>query len=94
MTGAADDGLEFNQCREAVRRLTDYLSHELGPNEEAVVEDHLAQCRGCFAKFHFEETLLATIRTCVDQIRPPAALREHVLTLINQEDAGIDTPPS
>ncbi len=74
--------LDYNQCQEAVKKLTDYLSHELRADEETEVKRHLSQCGGCFAKFHFEETLLRTIRDRAEQVRAPVALREKIMTLL------------
>lgn len=74
--------LEYNQCQEAVKRLTDYLSNELEPTEAETVQTHLAQCKGCFAKFHFEDTLLRTIREKVEHVRAPQTLREKILGLL------------
>lgn len=74
--------LAYNECQEAVKRLTDFLSHELGPDEEVRVREHLHVCRGCFAKFHFEEALLRTIRERVQTIQAPADLRARILALI------------
>ena len=82
-------GLEYNQCEEAVKRLTDYLSHELQPDEEVMVQKHLGQCRGCFAKFHFEATLLRTIRERVEQVKAPGDLREKILNLISHPDTTL-----
>lgn len=83
---SSPDQLEFNQCQEAVKKLTEYLSHELRPDEAATVKRHLNQCKGCFAKFHFEEQLLHTIRERVEQVRAPGSLREKILGLLNQQD--------
>ncbi len=77
---------DFNQCQEAVKRLTEYLSKELQPDEEALVARHLSECRGCFAKFSFEETLLRTIRDRAAQVRAPLALRNKILGLLSRED--------
>ncbi len=74
--------LEYNQCQEAVKRLTDYLSNELEPAEAETVQSHLAQCKGCFAKFHFEHSLLRTIREKVEHVHAPQTLREKILGLL------------
>jgi len=84
------DQIEYNQCQDAVRRLTEYLSHELRPDEETQVQRHLAQCKGCFTKFHFEETLLRTIRERVDQVRAPISLRERILGLLSHHDSSFE----
>lgn len=80
--GAGEDSSAYNQCQEAVKRLTEFLDHELQPEEEEKVQHHLHECRGCFAAFHFEETLLHTIRERIEGVRAPAALREKILELI------------
>jgi anti-sigma factor (TIGR02949 family) len=97
MTGGDERALEYSQCQEAVKKLTEYLSHELRPDEEASLQRHLSECRGCFSKFHFEETLLRTIRDKVEQVRAPGALRDRILNLLNKQDtshnhAGETTP--
>lgn len=83
------EALNYNQCQEAVQRLTEYLSKELQERDEEMVNQHLRQCKGCFARFHFEETLLHTIREKAEQVRAPGQLRDRILRLIRQEE----TPP-
>jgi anti-sigma factor (TIGR02949 family) len=94
MGGKEPESLEYNQCQEAVLRLTEYLSHELRPEEEDEVQRHLSQCKGCFSKFHFEETLLRTIRERVDQVRAPGTLRNRILSLIGRPDDAAAGPAS
>jgi anti-sigma factor (TIGR02949 family) len=77
--------LEYNQCEEAVKRLTDFLSRELAVDEEERVQQHLAQCRGCFAKFSFEETLLRTIRERAESVVAPENLRSKILGLLRRD---------
>jgi len=79
--------LEFNQCQEAVYRLTEYLSSELHPEEETAVQHHLSECRGCFERFRFEETLLRTIRERAEQLRAPQTLRERILGLLSSNSS-------
>lgn len=79
----ATESLEYNQCEEAVKRLNEYLSHELEPNEEDLLQAHLGQCKGCFEKFRFEETLLRTIRERIGQVQAPDALRQRILGLLS-----------
>ena len=86
-SGYQDDAIEvseYNQCQEAVKKLTDFLSKELRPDDERRVQEHLSQCKGCFAKFHFEETLLQTIRDRARQVYAPGNLREKILGLLSQ----------
>ena len=88
MSDEIDARLEYNQCQEAVRRLTDFLSHELSPQEQQSVERHLTECRGCFARFHFEETLLQTIHDRLREMRAPSGLRERILASLNSAESG------
>ncbi len=83
----------YSECQEAVRRLTEWLDKELGPMEEARVQQHLNECSGCFARFHFEETLLHTIRTRVETLRAPAGLRDKILSLIGPRDSDEQDRP-
>jgi anti-sigma factor (TIGR02949 family) len=89
-----DDTLEYNQCQDAVKRLTEFLDHELRPEEEAQIQRHLRQCKGCFAKFHFEETLLRTIRERAEQVRAPGSLRAKILGLLGNGSGEGSPPPS
>lgn len=90
MGGTQDEGLEFNQCQEAVKKLTEFLSNELRPDEEEEVQRHLSQCRGCFSKFQFEETLLRTIRERALQVRAPGQLKNRILGLLGQGEVAAD----
>lgn len=74
-------GLDFNQCEQAVKRLTEYLSRELSDEEQARVERHLSECRGCFEMFSFEEQLLEIVREKASEGHAPAALRQKILAL-------------
>jgi anti-sigma factor (TIGR02949 family) len=83
-TAPPSEELEYNQCQEAVRKLNEYLNKELQPDEEERLHTHLSQCRECFSRFSFEDTLLKTIRDRVDQVRAPGYLREKILGLIGR----------
>lgn len=76
--------LEFNQCEEAVKRLNDFLSHELAADEEVLVNQHLQECNGCFEKFRFEVMLLQKLRSRAGQMQAPDALRQHILGLLHK----------
>ena len=76
--------LEYNQCQEAVHKLNDFLSRELAPAEEELVQNHLNECNGCFEKFRFEVTLLRTLREKIGQVQAPDALRQRVLGLLSK----------
>lgn len=78
--------LEFNQCQEAVKRLDEYLSRELDGTEVDQVRRHLSECKGCFDKFRFEETLLRTIREKAEHVTAPDELRNRILSLFKRRD--------
>ena len=80
-------GLDFNQCEQAIKRLTEYLSRELSAEEQAGVEQHLSECRGCFEMFAFEVQLLDLIREKASEIRAPDALRSRILALVNDSSS-------
>lgn len=76
-------GLDFNQCEQAVKRLTEYLSRELSSEEFQHVEKHLAECRGCHEMFSFEVQLLEIVREKASEGNAPDALRQRVLSLVS-----------
>lgn len=55
-------------CREAVRRLWDYLERDLSPAQRTEVDDHLALCRDCCGELRFAEEmrLVLSAKTTVD----------------------------
>jgi anti-sigma factor (TIGR02949 family) len=81
---APAESLEYNECEEAVKRLNDFLSRELAPEEEVQVQQHLKDCNGCFQKFRFEETLLRRLRDAVGQVQAPDGLRQRIQSLLHR----------
>jgi anti-sigma factor (TIGR02949 family) len=59
-------------CEEALRRLAEYLDHELGDGLEAEVEQHLETCRSCFSRAEFERGLKSRLRELRHQPVDPA----------------------
>jgi anti-sigma factor (TIGR02949 family) len=45
------------ECEEALRRLAEYLDHELGRVPAAEVQQHLERCRSCYSRAEFERGL-------------------------------------
>lgn len=88
--GESKEPLEYNQCQEAVKRLNEYLSRELQDAEADLLQRHLSECRGCFDKFHFEETLLRTIREKAEQVRAPVNLRSKILSLLGRGEESAE----
>ena len=69
-------------CRETVRRLWDYLDHELSDAEVHDVDAHLANCERCPPHFAFERAFLTAVRAARDERGAHAALRDRVLTIL------------
>ncbi len=59
-------------CEEALRRLAEYLDHELGDLSQAEVEQHLEICRSCYSRAEFERALRARLRELDQEPVDPA----------------------
>ncbi len=77
-------GLDAYECETAIRRLNDYLDHQLTEGERLVVLKHLEICRPCLRKFTFEQTLVVSLRLKITTICAPQPLREKLHALIRQ----------
>jgi anti-sigma factor RsiW len=63
-------------CRDALRRLDDYVDRTLSPEELRLVEAHLKRCVRCAEQFRFEVTLIRDIRDRLQRLTvPPNLLR-------------------
>ncbi|MBI4277904.1 MAG: zf-HC2 domain-containing protein [Armatimonadetes bacterium] len=69
-------------CEEAVARLYEYLDRELDPGTRRRVRQHLARCRPCTDKVHFEAYFLAQLRRCLVSERAPASLYRRLEALV------------
>ena len=78
-------GADFYSCEEAVKRLNEYLDHELNAEERVVVLKHLEICRSCLAHFSFEQTLLVSLREKVSVLCIPDTLRAKLFSLPREE---------
>ena len=76
---------DYYSCAEAVRRLNEYLDHELTPEERAVVLKHLEICKPCLRRFTFEQTLIVSLRQKIIRLAAPAPLREKLHGLLRQD---------
>lgn len=59
-------------CEEALRRLAEYLDHELGELPRAEVEQHLETCRSCYSRAEFERELRSRLRELRQEPVDPA----------------------
>lgn len=79
-------GVDFYSCEEAVKRLNEYLDHEMTAAERADVLKHLEICRPCLSRFTFEQTLVVSLREKVSHLCIPTVLREKLFLLLREEE--------
>lgn len=48
-------------CEQALRRLFDFLDHELADDERDAMQRHLSTCRSCYSRADFERRLKAKL---------------------------------
>jgi len=77
---------DIYSCEEALRRLNDYLDHELTSDERIVVIQHLEICKPCFKRFSFEQTLMVSLREKLTHVRAPETLRARLHTLLRRPE--------
>lgn len=76
------DAPETMGCEEALRRLADYLDHELEPTDARQVEKHLKRCRSCFSRAEFERKLKERIRRDLGVQAVPHEFEERIRGLL------------
>ena len=77
---------DFYSCEEAVKRLNEYLDHEMTDAERVVVLKHLEICRPCLKRFTFEQTLVVSLRQKVLLLCVPITLREKLHGLLRDKE--------
>lgn len=93
-TTSEQGGIDVFDCRETVRRLWDYLDHELSPGEVRAVEAHLADCDRCPKHFTFEREFLAAVRMARAERGANAELRGRVRELLGMSGDGTSSGES
>ncbi len=78
-------GMDPYSCEEAVKRLNDYLDHELSDAERVIVLKHLEICKPCLGRFTFEQTLIVSLRQKLTRLRAPDALRSKLHALLSHQ---------
>ena len=86
-------GVDFYDCEEAMKRLNEYLDHQLTEEERTVVVKHLEICKPCLSRFSFEETLLVSIRTKLCKISAPQQLKDRLKGILKAQ-CREETAPS
>ncbi|MDQ2801112.1 MAG: zf-HC2 domain-containing protein [Armatimonadota bacterium] len=79
-------GWDFYSCEEAVKRLNEYLDHQLTDADRIVVLKHLEICRPCLRRFTFEQTLVISLRQKVSHLCVPPTLREKLHGLLRDKN--------
>jgi anti-sigma factor (TIGR02949 family) len=71
-------------CETVVRALWAYLDRQLGDDERAAVDAHLAECADCRAHTDFERRLIDSIAAFRSDIPNPDELRDRVLDALRR----------
>lgn len=72
-------------CEEAIRHLFEYLDKALEGDLQHQMEQHMSNCRSCFSRLEFEQTLKAHVHRAGSD-SAPASLRNKVSVLISAFD--------
>jgi anti-sigma factor (TIGR02949 family) len=77
-------------CRDAVRRLWDYLDHQLEDRDEQALERHLAFCLRCCGELDFARELRGLLRARTDGPLPADVQRrlEGVIDGLGDDEPG------
>jgi anti-sigma factor (TIGR02949 family) len=65
-------------CTEAVRQLWEYLEDDVGAQDRAAVEEHLAFCRRCCGELEFAEEL-RRILVSATEVELPTEVEDRLL---------------
>lgn len=68
-------------CEESLRRLFDYLDHELDGPRHTEMEQHLKICRSCYSRAEFEKRLKAKLSD-VSTEKPAAEFEYRIRKLL------------
>jgi anti-sigma factor (TIGR02949 family) len=72
-------------CQEAIRHLFEYLDKALEGDIQHQMEQHMSNCRSCFSRLEFEQSLKAHVHRAGSD-RAPASLREKIGKLVSEFD--------
>jgi anti-sigma factor (TIGR02949 family) len=70
-------------CELALKRLLEFIDHELSDSEHDSVERHLRTCRSCFSRMEFESRLKQLL-SALPAEDVPSTSRDRVRTLIKR----------
>ena len=70
-------------CELALKRLLEFIDHELSDSEHDSVERHLRTCRSCFSRMEFENRLKQRL-SALSTEDVPSTSRDRVRKLIKR----------
>ena len=70
-------------CEQALKRLVEFVDHELPESEHDSVEQHLRTCRSCFSRMEFESRLKQRL-SALSTEDAPSTTRDRVRDLIKK----------
>ena len=85
MNGARDSRLDRYTCEETLRRLAEYLDHELSETEMRLVREHIDTCAACAREFGFESAVVQQVRAKLRRISAPRELVERLTAALAAE---------
>lgn len=68
-------------CERALKRLLEFIDHELSDSERDSVERHLRTCRSCFSRMEFESRLKQRL-SALPAEDVPSTSRDRIRDLI------------
>ena len=72
-------------CEEALRHLFEYLDKALEDDMQHQMEQHMSNCRSCFSRLEFEQSLKAHVHRAGSD-SAPASLRSKIGKLVSEFD--------
>jgi anti-sigma factor (TIGR02949 family) len=70
-------------CERALKRLLEFIDHELSDGERDSVERHLRTCRSCFSRMEFERRLKQRL-SALSTAHVPSTSLDRVRNLIKR----------
>ena len=70
-------------CELALKRLLEFIDHELSESEHDSVEQHLRTCRSCFSRMEFESRIKQRL-SALSTADVPSTSRDRVRNLIKR----------
>lgn len=68
-------------CEQALKRIAEYIDHELGERERETLQQHLHTCKSCFSRAEFERRLKEEVGALCEE-EAPSQLGERVKGLL------------